>query len=192
MRDGVHVGADGKRRCAWISEADPAAVAYHDRVWGTATRDVRAMFESLTLGVFEVGLNWSLVFHKRDAFAAAFADFHPERVAKFGVRDVDRLTKDAAIIRNRRKIEATVANAKAIAAAPDEFVELAWSHARGRHQTPKLLADIPSATDEAKALSDELRARGFRFIGPTSAYAFMQNVGIVNDHLRGCFRATAH
>jgi DNA-3-methyladenine glycosylase I len=189
MRDDVHVGADGKTRCGWIAESDAAAVDYHDRVWGTATRDVRAMFESLTLGVFEVGLNWTLVFHKRDAFAAAFADFHPERVAKFGARDVDRLLKDAAIIRNRRKIEATIANARLIAAAPDDFVELAWSHAPGRHPSPKSLADIPSASDEAKALSDELRARGYHFVGPTSAYAFMQNVGIVNDHLHGCFRA---
>jgi DNA-3-methyladenine glycosylase I len=189
MRDGVHVGADGKTRCAWITESDAGAVAYHDRVWGTATRGVRAMFESLTLGVFEVGLNWMLVFHKRDAFAADFHDFDPERVAKFTSHDVDRLTQDAAIIRNRRKIEATIANARLVAAAPDEFVELAWRHASRRHDTPKSVTDIPSVSDEAKALSDDLRARGYHFIGPTSAYAFMQNVGIVNDHLRGCFRA---
>jgi len=192
MASDVILGHDGKPRCAWAGAGDTALGRYHDDVWGTRTYDESAMFEALTLGVFEVGLSWSVVFGKRDAFRTAFRDFVVSRVAAMTERDVDRLVGDASIIRNRGKIQATVDNARAMLSASPSLAALAKSYAIDRERAPKSLADLPKSTVQAEAFAKELKAQGYRFVGPTSVYAFMQNVGAVNDHVHGCFRATYH
>jgi DNA-3-methyladenine glycosylase I len=147
------------------------------------------MFEALTLGVFEVGLSWSIVFGKRDAFRTAFRGFDVAKVAAMTGRDVDRLTQNASIIRNRAKIQATVDNAIAMMSASPNLVELAKSHEVTGRRAPRSVADVPKFTPQAEAFARQLKSQGFRFVGPTSVYAFMQNVGVVNDHVHGCFRA---
>ena len=190
VREDVIVGEDGKPRCPWISAGDPASIRYHDEVWGTRTYDESALFEALTLGVFEAGLSWSIVFGKRDAFRSAFRGFDLARVAAMTDRDVERLVQDPSIIRNRAKIRATVENARAMSAASPSLAELARSYASDRNRAPRSLADLPSSTPQAEAFAKQLKSQGYRFVGPTSVYAFMQNVGVVNDHVRGCFRAS--
>jgi DNA-3-methyladenine glycosylase I len=148
------------------------------------------MFEALTLGVFEAGLSWSVVFGKRDAFRKAFRGFDVLTVAAMTERDVDRLVQDASIIRNRGKIQATVDNARAMLAASPRLMEVAKSYAITRERAPRSIADLPTSTPQAEAWAKQLKAQGYRFVGPTSVYAFMQNVGVVNDHVHGCFRAT--
>jgi DNA-3-methyladenine glycosylase I len=189
MSGDVIIGHDGKLRCAWAGAADTAFGRYHDEVWGTLTYEESALFEALTLGVFEVGLSWSIVFGKRDAFRKAFRGFDVSKVAAMTARDVDRLVQDASIIRNRAKIQATVANARAMTSASPSLAELAKSYEFTRRRAPRSLADLPTSTPEAEAFAKQLKAQGYRFVGPTSVYAFMQNVGVVNDHLHGCFRA---
>jgi DNA-3-methyladenine glycosylase I len=189
MSSDVVVGYDGKPRCAWAGTGDTAAVGYHDDVWGTRTYDESAMFEALTLGVFEVGLSWSIVFGKRDAFRAAFRGFDVAKVAAMKEQDVDRLVQDASIIRNRGKIQATVDNARAMMSASPDLATLAKSYEINRKRSPRTLADLPKSTAQAEAFARQLKSQGYRFVGPTSVYAFMQNVGVVNDHLHGCFRA---
>jgi DNA-3-methyladenine glycosylase I len=147
------------------------------------------MFEALTLGVFEVGLSWSIVFGKRDAFRKAFRGFDPAKVAAMTGRDVERLMRDAAIIRNRAKIQATIDNARAMLSASPGLAALAKSYAIARTRAPRSVADLPKSTREAEAFAKRLKSQGYRFVGPTSVYAFMQNVGVVNDHVHGCFRA---
>jgi DNA-3-methyladenine glycosylase I len=147
------------------------------------------MFEALTLGVFEVGLSWAIVFGKRDAFRTAFRDFDVTKVAAMTARDVDRLTEDASIIRNRGKIQATIDNARAMMSASPSLASLAKSYAVTRKLSPRSAADLPKSTPQAEAFTKHLKAQGYRFVGPTSVYAFMQNVGVVNDHIHGCFRA---
>ena len=188
MSSDVVIGSDGKPRCAWAGAGDTALGRYHDEVWGTRTYDESALFEALTLGVFEVGLSWSIVFGKRDAFLKAFRGFTVAKVAAMTQRDVDRLVQDASIIRNRAKIQATVDNARAMLAATPSLPELAQSHEITRKRAPRSIADLPASTPEAEAFAKQLKAQGYRFVGPTSVYAFMQNVGIVNDHIHGCFR----
>ncbi|MFF5288853.1 DNA-3-methyladenine glycosylase I [Paractinoplanes globisporus] len=188
----VIIGYDGKPRCAWAGAGDTAFGRYHDEVWGTRTYDESAMFESLTLGVFQVGLSWSIVFGKRDAFRAAFRGFDVSEVAAMTERDLDRLAQDASIIRNRAKIAATIGNARAMMSAVPDLAALARSYEINRKHAPRSLADLPKATAPAEAFAKQLKAQGYRFVGPTSVYAFMQNVGIVNDHLHGCFRAVDH
>jgi DNA-3-methyladenine glycosylase I len=190
MSDDVIVGFHGKPRCAWAGAADTAFGRYHDEVWGTRTYDAPAMFEALTLGVFEVGLSWSIVFGKRDAFRTAFHDFDVARVAAMTDGEIDELVGDPSIIRNRRKIQATVGNAQAFLSARPDLAELARSYAADRRQSPQGLADLPASTPQSEELARQLKSQGYRFVGPTSVYAFMQNVGVVNDHLHGCFRAT--
>jgi DNA-3-methyladenine glycosylase I len=185
----VIIGFDGKSRCAWAGAGDTALSRYHDEVWGTPTCDASAMFEALTLGVFEVGLSWSIVFGKRDAFRRAFRGFDVAKVAAMTERDVDRLTDDASIIRNRAKIQATVDNARAMMSASPELVALAKSYEMPRRGAPLSLAHVPRSTPQAEAFARQLKSQGYRFVGPTSVYAFMQNVGVVNDHIHGCFRA---
>jgi DNA-3-methyladenine glycosylase I len=185
----VITGSDGKPRCAWAGAGDTAAIRYHDEVWGTRTYDESALFEALTLGVFEVGLSWSIVFGKRDAFRAAFQGFDVARVAAMTERDVDRLVQDASIIRNRGKIQATVSNARALLSAAPGLADLAKSYELARDQPPQSIADLPKSTPQAEAFARQLKSQGYRFVGPTSVYAFMQNVGVVNDHVLGCFRA---
>jgi DNA-3-methyladenine glycosylase I len=190
MKSNVIIGQDGKPRCAWAGAGDTPFVRYHDEVWGTRTYDESAMFEALTLGVFEVGLSWSIVFGKRDAFRKAFRGFDRAVVAAMTERDVDRLLQDASIIRNRAKIQATVDNARAMLSASPSLAELARSYEVNRKRAPRSIADLPKSTPEAEAFAKQLKAQGYRFVGPTSVYAFMQNVGVVNDHIHGCFRAT--
>jgi DNA-3-methyladenine glycosylase I len=189
MSGDVITGYDGKLRCAWAGAADTPGSHYHDDVWGTRTYDESALFEALTLGVFEAGLSWSTVFAKRDAFRKAFHGFDVAKVAAMTDQDVDRLLQDPSIIRNRAKIEATLENARAMMAASPSLPSLAKSYQATRSKPPRSLAELPSTTGQAEALSKQLKAQGYRFVGPTSVYSFMQNVGMVNDHLRGCFRA---
>ena len=148
------------------------------------------MFEALTLGVFEVGLSWSIVFGKRDAFRRAFRSFDVAKVAAMTAWDVDRLVQDASIIRNRAKIQATVDNARAMLSASPSLAALARTYEVNRKRAPRSIADLPKSTPEAEAFAKQLKSQGYRFVGPTSVYAFMQNVGVVNDHIHGCFRAT--
>jgi DNA-3-methyladenine glycosylase I len=190
MSSDVIIGYDGKPRCAWAGAGDTALGRYHDEVWGTRTHDESAMFEALTLGVFQVGLSWAIVFAKRDAFRKAFRGFDVATVAAMTARDVDRLVKDASIIRNRAKIEATLDNARAMMSASPSLAELAGSYEINHKRAPESLADLPKSTSQAEAFAKQLKSQGYRFVGPTSVYAFMQNVGVINDHIQRCFRAT--
>ena len=190
MSSDVVIGHDGKPRCVWAGSGDSALARYHDEVWGTRTYDRRALFEALTLGVFQVGLSWAIVFAKRDAFREAFRRFDVAKVAEMTARDVDRLVQDASIIRNRAKIQATVDNARAMMSASPTLATLVKSYETTRKQAPRSLAALPRSTPQAEAFAKQLKSQGYRFVGPTSVYAFMQNVGVINDHLHGCFRAT--
>jgi DNA-3-methyladenine glycosylase I len=182
----IHV-SDGRPRCPWGDSA-PEYVAYHDEEWGRPVTDDRGIYERLVLEGFQSGLSWLTILRKREGFRAAFAGFEIEAVASFGKRDVNRLLKDAAIVRHRGKIEAAIANARAAASLDGSLAELVWSHApSGRRRAPRALAELPALTPESTALSKELKQRGFRYVGPTTAYAAMQACGIVNDHLAGCW-----
>jgi DNA-3-methyladenine glycosylase I len=177
------------QRCGWAPEHDPLYLAYHDEEWGVPSHDERHLFELLVLEGAQAGLSWSTILHKREGYRRAFAGFDVEAVARFGPRDVERLLGDAAIVRNRLKVESAVANAKATFAAGG-LDELLWSFVGG---TPRVnrwrtLDEIPAETDESRAMSKELKRRGFRFVGPTVCYSLMQACGLVNDHLTGCFR----
>jgi DNA-3-methyladenine glycosylase I len=179
-------GDDGARRCAWATSA-PEYVAYHDDEWGRPVIDDRGLYERLTLEAFQSGLSWLTILRKRERFRSAFAGFEIEAVARFGARDVRRLMADAGIVRNRAKIDAAIANARAAAALELPLAQLIWSHAPGgRRRAPRTLDELPPFTDESGALAKELKRRGFRFVGPTTAYALMQACGLVNDHLAGC------
>jgi DNA-3-methyladenine glycosylase I len=177
------------RRC-WPT-TDPLYIAYHDEEWGRPVREEHLLLERLCLEGFQSGLSWLTILRKRESFRAAFAAFRPEAVAAFGPQDVERLLGDAGIVRNRAKIEATIANARATVAlheAGETLRELLWSFAPvPPPPAPRALADMPATTPESAALARELRRRGVRFVGPTTAYALMQACGIVNDHLAGCF-----
>lgn len=182
-------GATGRRAAPGPALAIPQPSATTTKVWGTRTYDESALFEALTLGVFEVGLSWSIVFGKRDAFRQAFQGFDVAKVAAMTERDVDRLVQDASITRNRGKIQATVDNARAMLSASPSLAELAKSYETARDQPPESIAGLPKSTPQAEAFARQLKSQGYRFVGPTSVYAFMQNVGVVNDHVHGCFRA---
>jgi DNA-3-methyladenine glycosylase I len=174
-------------RCPW-GYSTPEYQAYHDEEWGRSVTGDRGIYERLVLEGFQSGLSWLTILRKREAFRAAFADFEIDAVARFGARDVKRLLADAAIVRHRGKIEAAIANAKAAAALDGSLAELVWAHApTGRRRAPRELGDVPPLTPESTALSKELKRRGFRFVGPTTAYAAMQACGIVNDHVARCF-----
>ena len=190
MSSDVIIGDDGKARCAWVGTRNTAAIRYHDEVWGTRTYDESAMFEALTLGVFEVGLSWSIVFAKRDAFRRAFHDFDVGQVAAMTEQDVNRLVQDASIIRNQRKIQATIDNARAMMASSPKLAELARTYETTSRRAPRSIAELPTSTPQAEAFAKQLKSQGYRFVGPTSVYAFMQNTGLINDHVHGCFRAT--
>ncbi len=192
---GVARGDDGRRRCGWcLGAAD--YVAYHDDEWGRPVVDDVRLYEKLSLEGFQSGLSWLTILRKREGFRRAFAGFDPEAVAAFGPADVDRLLQDAGIVRHRGKIEATIANARGTLEAQRRHGSLAavvWSfepRRRGR-PVPRRLGDVPSTTPESQALAKALRALGFRFVGPTTAYAAMQSVGVVNDHLAGCHARSA-
>jgi DNA-3-methyladenine glycosylase I len=190
MGDDVIVGYDRRPRCVWAGAGDTALGRYHDEVWGTRTYDESALFEALTLGVFQAGLSWSIVFDKRDAFRRAFHGFDIAQVAAMTELDVDPLLEDPSIIRNHAKIQATVDNARAMRSASPSLAELARSYESTRKRAPRSIADLPTTTPQADAFAKQLKAQGYRFVGPTSVYAFMQNVGVINDHIHGCFRAS--
>jgi DNA-3-methyladenine glycosylase I len=176
-------------RCAWVPASDPLYVAYHDEEWGVPSHDERHLFELLVLEGAQAGLSWSTILRKRDGYRKAFAGFEVAKVARFGARDVERLMGDAGIVRNRLKIESAIANARA-ALELESLDELLWSFvgSRPNQNRFKKLADIPAETAESKAMSKELKRLGFRFVGPTVCYAFMQAAGLVDDHVVSCFR----
>ena len=182
-------------RCPWAG-TDPDYVRYHDEEWGVPVHDARRLFEFLILEGAQAGLSWLTILRKRDAYRAAFADFDAARVAAFGARDVRRLLGDAGIVRNRLKISAAIDNARAfleLQRAPGGADRFLWSFVDGqpRQNRWRVMADVPAATDASIAMSQALRGRGFRFVGPTICYAFMQAVGLVNDHLLDCPRHAA-
>jgi DNA-3-methyladenine glycosylase I len=189
MREDVVIGADGYARCAWANAAADY-VSYHDQEWGRPVRTDDGLFERLTLEAFQSGLSWLIILRKRPAFRAAFAGFAIGTVAAFGPDDVARLLADPGIVRNRAKIEAALANARAAADLPDGLAALLWSYAPpARRHRPRSFAEVPAVTPESTAMAKDLKRRGFRFVGPTTAYALMQASGMVDDHLDGCWVA---
>ena len=159
---------------------------YHDGEWGHELRGDVALFERMSLEAFQSGLSWAIILRKREGFRSAFRGFDPEAVAAFDNSDVERLLADAGIVRNRLKIEATIHNARTLAGLESSFSDLLWSFAPHDHPAPRRLADVPATTAESTAMAKELKRRGFRFVGPTTAYALMQATGMVNDHLASC------
>ncbi len=188
MAGDVVIGPDGKRRCRW-GAGDELYRRYHDTEWGLPVLDERGLYEKLCLECLQSGLSWALILRKRDGIRDAFAQFDPDVVAGFGARDLKRLLGDARVIRNRRKIEAIVRNAEATVTMRDDtpLPELVWSFRRPTGRAPRSYADMASFTPESKELAKELKRRGFAFVGPTTVYSTMQAVGVVNDHLAGCF-----
>jgi DNA-3-methyladenine glycosylase I len=180
-------GEDGRLRCPWALGSE-LYVGYHDEEWGRPLHGDRAMFERLTLEGFQSGLSWITILRKREAFRAAFAGFDPVVVAAYGGDDVDRLLQDPGIVRNRAKIEATVVNARVVLDLEPPLSDLLWSFAPGPERpAPRTPAEVPAVTPESTAMARELRRRGMRFVGPTTAYALMQATGMVDDHLAGCW-----
>jgi DNA-3-methyladenine glycosylase I len=183
----VVVGEDGVARCNW-GAGDPLMRAYHDDEWGRPVHDETHLYERVCLEGFQAGLSWRTILNKRPAFRVAFDGFDPDVVAGFGEREVTRLLGDAGIVRSRPKIEAAIANARAVVELRDDggLEALVWSFRPAKDPVPRRLADLPAQVPESAALAKELRRRGFRFVGPTTMYALMQAVGLVNDHLRRC------
>ena len=171
-------------RCPWGD--DPQMVDYHDREWGRELRGDTELFERMSLEAFQSGLSWAIILRKREGFRAAFAGFDPSIVAGFGDADVARLLDDAGIVRNRLKIEATISNARTVLALDESLSDLLWSFAPPTRPAPATLADVPATTPESIAMARTLKRVGFRFVGPTTAYALMQATGMVNDHLAEC------
>ena len=181
-------GPDGRPRCWWAVSA-PEFLAYHDEEWGRPVVDDRGLFERLCLEAFQSGLSWLTILRKREAFRGTFEGFDIDSVAGFGRREVNRLLRDEGIVRNRAKIEAAIANARAAQRLSEDgetLAELIWSFAPKRPRKHRSRSTIPATTSQSTALGRELKRRGFRFVGPTTAYALMQACGIVNDHLVGC------
>jgi DNA-3-methyladenine glycosylase I len=188
--DDIAIGADGRPRCGWAG-ATEIYLAYHDDEWGVPQHDEVRLFEKLCLEAFQSGLSWLTILRKRESFRSAFAGFLPERVAAFGPADVDRLLADTGIVRNRAKIEAAITNAAATLELPEGLSTLLWSFApdpAGRPR-PRSFAELTPTSPESTAMAKDLRKRGFRFVGPTTAYALMQACGLVDDHLSACWRA---
>ena len=182
-----------KVRCDWAPLGDPAYLAYHDEEWGVPSHDDRHLFEMLVLEGAQAGLSWSTILKKREGYRRAFAGFDPSKVARFDERKVARLLQDPGIVRNRLKVESAIANARAtleVRRSEGSLDAYLWSFVGGApaRNRWKALGEIPPETSESKAMSKDLKRRGFRFVGPTVCYAFMQAVGLVNDHVVGCFR----
>lgn len=178
-------------RCDWANST-PDYRVYHDVEWGTPLHGERALFERMSLEAFQSGLSWLIILRKRPGFRAAFADFEVDTVASFDESNVERLLRDAEIVRNRAKIEATISNARAIRdAVPEGLDELLWSFAPSEHPRPATLGDVAATSPESTAMAKELKKRGFRFVGPTTAYALMQATGMIDDHIATCWRAGA-
>ena len=185
MSDAVRWDGDGLARCPWGAEPEVYR-DYHDREWGRPVRGDDALFERISLEAFQSGLSWLVILRKREAFRAAFGGFRIAVVAQYTEADAERLLLDAGIVRNRAKIAATIANAKAAMELDGGLSDLVWSYAPERRERPKRLADVAAVTPESTALSKALKKRGFRFVGPTTAYAMMQAIGMVDDHLADC------
>jgi len=180
-------------RCAWGDQPDPAYRAYHDREWGVPVRDEHHLFELLILEGAQAGLAWSTILHKRDGYRRAYEGFDPAVVAAYGPDDAARLLTDTGIVRNRAKVAASIDNARAVLALYETgttLVDHLWSFVAGRPVVNRFtaLGEIPAETDVSRAMSKDLRKRGFRFVGPTICYALMQSAGLVNDHETSCFR----
>ena len=185
---GGMMGEDGVARCGWPG-ADAEYIRYHDEEWGRPVAEDRRLFEKLCLEGFQSGLSWLTILRKRDNFRAAFASFEIEKVARFGAKDVERLLGDAGIIRHRGKIEASINNAKKALDLIEEKGSLAgfiWSFEEKPTPAPGSMKSVPAKTGASEAMAKDLKKRGFRFVGPTTAYAFLQSMGVVNDHLEGC------
>jgi DNA-3-methyladenine glycosylase I len=183
---GLVVGADGLARCAW-GGSTPDYRPYHDLEWGRPVRGDDALFERMTLEAFQSGLSWITILRKRPAFRAAFAGFSIAAVAAFTEADATRLMADPGIVRNRMKVDAALHNARVAADLPDGLAALLWSYAPPPRPRPVTRAEVPATTAESVLLAKELKKRGFKFVGPTTAYALMQATGMVDDHLAGCF-----
>ena len=186
----IHV--ETMKRCAWPGN-DPLMLEYHDREWGVPVRDDRKHFEFLILEGAQAGLSWKTILYKREGYRRAFSDFDPEKVARFTAKRIEKLLLDPSIIRNRQKIEAAVKNARAFLQVQDEFGSFdayAWRFVDGRPllNRRKAIKDVPATTPESDAFSKDLKSRGFSFVGSTVIYAHMQAIGMVNDHVMGCFR----
>jgi DNA-3-methyladenine glycosylase I len=184
---------DRRPRCEWGVSSDPLYLAYHDEEWGVPSRDDRHLFELLVLEGAQAGLSWSTILRKREGYRRAFAGFDPRAVAGFDARDVERLLGDPGIVRNRLKVESAVDNARRVLEVQDEagsFADYVWGFVDGQPIVPgwRAVSDIPAETAESRAMSKDMKRRGFRFVGPTVCYAFMQAVGLVNDHVVDCFR----
>jgi DNA-3-methyladenine glycosylase I len=188
--DDITIGADGRLRCGWAG-ATGIYLAYHDDEWGVPQREEIPLFEKLCLEAFQSGLSWLTILRKRESFRSAFAGFVPEKVARFGPADVERLMADPGIVRNRAKVDAAIGNARATLELPDGLPALLWSFAPdpATRPRPRSFADVPPTTPESTAMAKDLRRRGFKFVGPTTAYALMQACGLVDDHLAGCWRS---
>jgi DNA-3-methyladenine glycosylase I len=186
VKSALAKGSDGRQRCSWAVSA-PEYVAYHDEEWGRPVTDDDGLYERLCLEGFQSGLSWLTILRKRESFRRAFACFRIDDVARMGPRDVERLLGDPGIVRNRMKIEAAIANARAAAALDGSLAALVWSYRDTRRRAPRRLEDVPALTPASSALSKELKRRGFRWVGPTTVYAAMQACGVVNDHLSGCW-----
>jgi DNA-3-methyladenine glycosylase I len=185
-------GRKEKVRCAWCLSS-PGMIAYHDREWGVPVHDDRKLFEYLVLDAFQAGLSWSTILNKRENFRRAFAGFDPSKVARFNKSSIARLMRDAGIVRNRQKIESSIENARAFLKVQREFGTFdsyIWQFVGGKTRRNKFkrMADIPANTSQSDAMSKDLKARGFRFVGSTICYAFMQAAGMVNDHVVDCYR----
>ena len=184
---GLIIGPDGRARCSW-GGSTPDYVPYHDNEWGRPVRGDDALFERMCLEAFQSGLSWITILRKRESFRKAFAGFRIEAVAAFSAADADRLLADPGIVRNRMKIDAAINNARVAADLPDGLAKVLWSFApEPRGTRPATRGDVPAATPESKAMAKDLKKRGFKFVGPTTAYALMQATGMVDDHLAGCF-----
>ena len=185
---GLAVGEDGRARCRWGASA-PEYIGYHDTEWGVPLHGDDALYERLCLEAFQSGLSWLTILRKRPGFRRAFADFRIEAVADFDEGDVERLLGDASIVRNRAKIEASIHNARVAAELDGGLDQLLWSFAPASRPRPTSMADIVAITTESTAMAKDLKRRGFKFFGPTTAHALMQATGMVDDHLAGCWRS---
>lgn len=190
MTGGAETGPDGRPRCPW-GNSTTDYVGYHDTEWGRAVHDDNGLYERLTLEAFQSGLSWLTILRKRESFRAAFAGFDIETVAMFDQTDRARLMADHGIVRNSAKIDAALANARVAAALDEQLSVVIWAHAPDPLPAPTSVADVPARTAGSTALANDLKRRGFRFVGPTTAYALMQAAGLVNDHLADCWARDA-
>ena len=187
------VDDDGRVRCGWIDQSRLAPEDfilyrdYHDTEWGQPLHGTRPLFERVTLEAFQSGLSWLIILRKRENFRGAFGGFDIERIARYTEKDITRLMADTGIVRNRAKIEATIANARAAADLDVDLSDLLWSFAPPPRKRPKTMSEVPAVTPESTAMAKELKRRGFRFVGPTTAYALMQATGMVDDHVAKCW-----